>query len=105
MRKILLWALLFVFAGTSLVPNYNMKNLSSSNDEFDFSSVESFDSSNIIGEYPTKSKKLKKSQMAIQLNNKQMETKLPVAHFQPYSERTHKDAIFLTPYQFESNYL
>ncbi|RZT23561.1 hypothetical protein [Fictibacillus sp. BK138] len=107
MRKFLLLALLYVFIGTSLFPNYNMKNLSSppQDDVFDLSTAASFDTSTIIGEYPTKSKKLKKGLIAIQLNSNILIDEQTEFKFQPSSDHIHKEAVFLTPYQFQSNYL
>ncbi|OOE12460.1 hypothetical protein [Fictibacillus arsenicus] len=107
MRKFLLLALLYVFIGTSLFPNYNMKNLSSppQNDVFELSSAASYDASTIIGEYPTKSKKLKKGLVDIQLNSSILMLKQPEFNFEPSRDHIHKEAVFLTPYQFQSNYL
>ncbi|ANC77262.1 hypothetical protein ABE65_010790 [Fictibacillus phosphorivorans] len=106
MRKFSLFALLYVFAFTSLFPNYNMENLFSppQNDVYELSSA-SIDESTIIGEYPTKSKKLKKSVKAVYTDN---QIPLEEYHhdyvFQIYSQVNNK-IVRLTPYQFQSNYL
>ncbi|MED1866041.1 hypothetical protein P4V41_21550 [Fictibacillus nanhaiensis] len=106
MRKISLLALLYVFVFTSLFPNYNMENLFSPphNDVYELSSA-SIDESTIIGEYPTKSKKLKKSVKAVYTD---IQTPLEESHdyfvFPSYSQENNKIAR-LTPYQFQSNYL
>jgi hypothetical protein len=106
LHRFLLLALLYVFIGTSLFPNYNMENLSSTplNDVIELSSS-SFDDSTIIGEYPTKSKKLKKGIKAIQLNSTMLLQEQVEFKFQLSSDHIHKKAVFLTPYQFQSNYL
>lgn len=106
MRRIFLLALLYVFAGTSLFPNYNMENLSSppQNDVLEISSS-SFGDSTIIGEYPTKSKKLKKGIKAIHLNRTILLDENIEFHVQPRIDPISKNAVFLTPYQFQSNYL
>lgn len=108
MRKIILLFLLFVFAGTSLFPNYNMKNLSSTtpNDVFELSSASIIDTSDIIGEYPTKGKKLKKSFKAADLNHMNP-LDLPIQKNKHLyvSDHTNSILFFLTPCQFQSSYL
>ena len=106
LRKISLLALLYVFAFTSLFPNYNMENLFSppQNDVYELSSA-SIDESTIIGEYPTKSKKLKKSVKAVYTDNQiPFEESHDDYVFPSYSQVNNK-IVRLTPYQFQSNYL
>jgi len=106
LRKVSLLALLYVFAFTSLFPNYNMENLFSppQNDVYELSSA-SIDESTIIGEYPTKSKKLKKSVKAIYTDNQIPLEELHDDYVFPSYSQVNNKIVRLTPYQFQSNYL
>jgi hypothetical protein len=109
LRRILLFLLLFVFAGTSVIPNYSMKNLisPSSNDVIEQSSTSITADSKIIGEYPTKGKKLfKKSTKVVDVSNSNPQH-LPIRKNKHLYISNNKINLLyhLTPCQFQSNYL
>jgi hypothetical protein len=106
LRRFLLMALLYVFVGNSLFPNYNMEHLSSPpQDEVYELSSGSFDDSTIIGEYPTKSKKLKKGIKAVYVDNAVQVHGNVEKKVYPPGNHVSTHVIFLTPYQYQSNYL
>lgn len=83
-----------------------MENLFSppQNDVYELSSA-SIDESTIIGEYPTKSKKLQKSAKAVYVDIEIPLEELREYHVYPTTSQVSNKIVRLTPYQFQSNYL
>lgn len=83
-----------------------MENLFSppQNDVYELSSA-TLDESKIIGEYPTKSKKLKKSVKAVYADNQILFEESHDDYVFPSYSQVNNKIVRLTPYQFQSNYL